>query len=141
MNFNALKYVDELRTAGVPDKQAEAQVRVLADVIDSNLATQQDIKNVHRNIEAQGEATQQDFKDVHRNIEAQGEATQQAIEAQGKATQQEFKDVRRNSEVQGEANKRDLKELEQRMVIKLGSFLVIAAGVIGTLSNLEFFLS
>ena len=50
MQFDALKYVDTLRKAGIPDRQAEAQVRVLNEIIDSNLATKRDIKELEQRI-------------------------------------------------------------------------------------------
>ncbi len=50
MNFDALKYVETLRKAGIPDKQATAQVRVLNEVIDSNLATKRDLKELEQRI-------------------------------------------------------------------------------------------
>ena len=134
MNFNALKYVDELRAAGFPDKQAEAQVRVLAEVIDSSLATKQDIKDVRRDIEVRGEATKQEFKALKesnkRDIEVQGEATKQEIKALKESNKQEITALI-------ESNKRDIKELEQRMVIKLGSLLLVAVGATVALSNLN----
>ena len=48
--FNAFKYVDELRNAGIPDKQAEAQVRVLQDIVDSQLATKRDLKELEASL-------------------------------------------------------------------------------------------
>ena len=50
MGFNASKHVEELREAGVPDKQAEAQVRLLNDIIDSDLATKRDLKNLENEL-------------------------------------------------------------------------------------------
>lgn len=66
--FNAFRYVEELRESGVPEKQAEAHLRILHDIVESNLAT-----------------------------------------------------------------KRDIRELEQRMVIKLGGLMVIGIGVVAVL--------
>ena len=43
MGFSALKYVDELVEAGVPEKQAKAQVLVLQDFKDSEIATKGDL--------------------------------------------------------------------------------------------------
>ena len=43
MGFSALKYVDELVEAGVPEKQAKAQVLILQDFKDSELATKGDL--------------------------------------------------------------------------------------------------
>ena len=70
--FNAFKYVGELREAGVPEKQAETHLRILHEIVESNLAT-----------------------------------------------------------------KRDLKELEQRIIIKLGALMVATIGIIVALSNLN----
>ena len=70
--FNAIKYIGELREAGVPEKQAEAHLRILHEVIESNLAT-----------------------------------------------------------------KRDIKELEQRIIIKLGALIVVTIGIIVALSNIK----
>ena len=77
--FNALKYVEELKGAGVPERQAEAHLRILHEIIESNLATKRDIEEL----------------------------------------------------------KRDMKEFEQRMFIKLGSLMVIGIGVIAALITLN----
>ncbi len=44
--FNAIEYVGKLREAGVPDEQAEAQVSILHDIVESNLATKRDLKKL-----------------------------------------------------------------------------------------------
>ncbi len=41
--FDTLAYVKKLRTAGVPDQQAEAHAEAIADVVGEKLATKQDI--------------------------------------------------------------------------------------------------
>lgn len=73
MVFDALKSVEELREAGVPEAHAKAQIRILQGVIESDLAT-----------------------------------------------------------------KRDLKELELRLTIKLGSIVVVVIGLLVALSRLKF---
>ena len=95
--FNAFKYVEDLREAGVPDKQAEAHLRVLHDIVESNLATKRDIEEVKRDIE-----------EVKREIQ----------------------------ELRNEL-KRDIKELEQKMTIKLGALIVVTIGILVALSNLQ----
>lgn len=70
--FNAIKYIGELREAGVPEKQAEVHLRILHEIIESNLAT-----------------------------------------------------------------KRDLRELEQRMILKLGTLIVATLGILVALSNIN----
>lgn len=104
MVFNALKYVEILRNAGIPDKQAEAQVRVLNEVMESDLATKRDITDIKRDITD----IKRDITNVKKDIEDLKQTTKKDIEGLRQST------------------KRDLKELEQRMLIKLGSLLVIA---------------
>ena len=77
------KYVEDLRNSGVPDKQAEAQIRILHEVIESNLAAKKDIKELEQKMNM------------------------------------------------------CFKELEQKLIIKLGSLLIIALTALLTLSNLN----
>ena len=108
MGFNALKYVEELRAAGFPDKQAEAQVRLLNDIVDSDLATKRDIKELDLKIESTKNELKRDIKELDLKIES---------------TKNELK--------------RDIKELELKLkhdlTLRLGSLLVIGIGVIATL--------
>lgn len=49
--FNTLTYAKKLEEAGVPRQQAEAQVQVLADIVESELATKNDIKRDLKELE------------------------------------------------------------------------------------------
>ena len=62
MNFNALKYVEELRNAGMPEKQAKAQIRVLNEVVDSELASKHDVETVRKELK-------RDIKELELKIE------------------------------------------------------------------------
>ena len=77
--FNATEYAGKLRAAGVPEEQAEAHLSILHEIVESNLATKRDIKEL----------------------------------------------------------KRDIKELEYRMTIKLGGLMVTSIGIVVALSNLN----
>ena len=44
--FDTLGYFEKLKTAGVPEAQAKAQVEVIRDVIEDKLATKQDLKEL-----------------------------------------------------------------------------------------------
>lgn len=50
MNFNALKYVEELKNTGMSEKQAEAQIRILNEVVDSELVSKHDVETVHEEL-------------------------------------------------------------------------------------------
>ncbi|MBT4837581.1 MAG: DUF1640 domain-containing protein [Methylococcales bacterium] len=48
--FDALKYANKLKAAGVNDKQAEVQAEALAEIVDERLATKQDLKELELNL-------------------------------------------------------------------------------------------
>jgi len=50
--FDTLAYANRLREVGVPEKQAKVQVEMLAEVIENNLATKQDITSVKQDIKS-----------------------------------------------------------------------------------------
>ncbi len=49
--LNTLEYAEELKRAGVPEAQAFVQARILYEIIDSNLATKRDIRELDLKIE------------------------------------------------------------------------------------------
>ncbi|MBI4829834.1 MAG: hypothetical protein HY804_13720 [Nitrospinae bacterium] len=48
--LDTLEYANELKAAGVPEKQAEVQAKALARVAEDNLATKRDLKEVDTSI-------------------------------------------------------------------------------------------
>ncbi len=42
--FDTLAYANRLKEAGVPERQAEAQIDILAEIVGNNLATKKDLK-------------------------------------------------------------------------------------------------
>lgn len=49
--FDTLKYLETLKEAGIPEEQARALTTGLAEAVDMNLATKQDIKLLKQDIE------------------------------------------------------------------------------------------
>lgn len=49
--FDTVAYIDELEKAGVSEAQAKVQARALTKLVDSNLATKHDIKELDLKIE------------------------------------------------------------------------------------------
>jgi hypothetical protein len=49
--FDTLKYANKLKAVGVPEKQAEVQVEMLAEIMDDKLATKADIKHLEERLE------------------------------------------------------------------------------------------
>lgn len=51
MVFDTLKSVEELQEAGIPEGQAKAQVRVFQRIIESDLATKRDMKELEQKLQ------------------------------------------------------------------------------------------
>ncbi|MCY4612902.1 MAG: hypothetical protein OXB94_04670 [Nitrospira sp.] len=51
MVFDTLKSVEELQEAGIPENQAKAQVRVFQQIIESDLATKRDVKELEQKLQ------------------------------------------------------------------------------------------
>ncbi len=47
---NALKYVKILESTGVSRQQAEAHIQMISEILEDDLATKQDIKNLENSI-------------------------------------------------------------------------------------------
>jgi len=50
--LDTLEYANELKAAGVPERQAEVQAKALAKVAEDNLATKRDLKEVESALRA-----------------------------------------------------------------------------------------
>jgi hypothetical protein len=48
--FDTLQYAKKLKTAGVPEKQAEVHAEAMAELVDNKLATKQDLRELALNI-------------------------------------------------------------------------------------------
>jgi len=50
ITFDTLAYANKLKSAGVPDEQAEIQAKTFAEIIEERLPTKQDIMDLRRDI-------------------------------------------------------------------------------------------
>jgi hypothetical protein len=110
--FNALKYTHQLEAVGIPREQAEAQVQLVLDAIETEVATKSDISGLRADI---GEFKSDMKADIVK------------FKSEMKADIAEFK-----SEM-----KTEFAELKTHFVLKLGATVVgsitIATAVIGFL--------
>jgi len=78
-DFDTLQYANDLKAAGVPEKQAEVQSHKLAetikeqnqaisDLIDNSLATKQDIKELELKIEQVRVELKRDIKELENKL-------------------------------------------------------------------------
>ncbi len=128
--FNAFKYVENLREAGVPDKQAEAHLRVLHDIVESNLATKRDIKELEQKMELEINEVKRDIKEFEQKMELEINEIKRDIQELKNELKRDIKELEQKIEF-------NIKELEQRMTIKLGALIVVTIGILVALSNLQ----
>ena len=64
MVFDTLKSVEELQEAGIPEDQAKAQVRVFQRIIESDLATKRDIKELEQEMLQLKKELQQEMREL-----------------------------------------------------------------------------
>lgn len=50
--FNTLRYTKSLEAVGFPREQAEAQVQIIAEIIEGDVATKQDLKNLETRLDS-----------------------------------------------------------------------------------------
>ena len=109
--FDTHKYVKRLTAVGMPEKQAEVIADEQRSLIDDQLATKQDIAATRRDIKELEATTKQDSAEIRREIKELEAATRRDIE-----------------ELRAEV-KRDIKESEQRLTIRLGGMMIAGFGV------------
>ena len=117
-NFDSLTYANRLKAAGMDGGLAEVQASALTEVIQDHfhsLSTKQEV--------------QQLSLDLRKEIQLQGQDLRKEIQLQGQELRKDMQLLR--LEVQ-----KDMQLLEQRMVIKLGSLMVLAIGVVATVVKL-----
>ena len=73
--------VNELVSAGMPERQAETVVRQQAKLLEQNLATKTDIEAIKAEIEALRQGTKADIETTRASIEALRQETMARIEA------------------------------------------------------------
>ncbi|GAB6068446.1 hypothetical protein JCM13664_17660 [Methylothermus subterraneus] len=130
--FDTLKFAKRLKEAGFSEQQAEALAEAEAELFEAHLASKQDILNLERQIEDTRAELKRDLAEVHRRIEeVRAELKRDIAE-----THRRIEEVRAELKHDIAELRRDLKDLEYRMVIKLGSLLVVAVGVVAALVKL-----
>lgn len=48
--FNSLKYAKKLEEVGISREQAEVHMQIMTEIIETNLATKQDVQEIRRDI-------------------------------------------------------------------------------------------
>jgi protoporphyrinogen oxidase len=134
--FDTLEFVKRLKAANFSEAQAEAMAEAIAAVVTDQLATKadlqdlrrelgSDINELRRQLEAGLEAGRRDLEAVRRNLETQIETLRRDLEAQNEAVRRDVAELRR-----------EIKESEYRVTIRLGGMLAAAIAVVAALVKL-----
>jgi predicted phage-related endonuclease len=120
--FDTLKFAKRLKEAGFTEQQAEALADAEAEFIEQNLATKRDIADIKRDIAD----VKRDIKELE--VTLRNEIKQLDVTLRGEIKQLDVKIEQIRSDLA-----RDLKDLEYRMTIKLGTMMVVAVAAMATL--------
>jgi uncharacterized protein YwgA len=130
--FDTHVAVKKLQEAGFTEQQAEAQTALLMDVIAGEVATKRDIEAVKLDIENVRAELKRDIEAVRRDIEA----VKLDIENVRAELKRDIETLRTELKHDIVELRRDMKEQELRLTIKLGAMLAIAVGAVATLVKL-----
>ena len=111
MAFDTLDYTKQLTSAGMPQAQAEVQARTLNKIIESDLATKRDLKEIEA-------VLRRDMKELETSLK------------------HDMKDLETKMEMRFKEVDARFKELELRMTVRLGTMMVLSIGVVATLVKL-----
>ena len=117
-NFDSLTYANRLKAAGMDGGLAEVQASVMTEVIQDHfhtLSTKQELQQVGQ--------------DLRKEMNLMGQDLRKEMNLMGQ-------DLRKDMQLLRLEVQKDMQLLEQRMVIKLGSLMVLAIGVVATVVKL-----
>ncbi|MBI5184642.1 MAG: DUF1640 domain-containing protein [Nitrospinae bacterium] len=70
--FDTHLYIKKLKAVGVPEEQAEVQAETIAELLEDNLATKRDLKELEqatkRDLKELEQATKRDLKELETNL-------------------------------------------------------------------------
>lgn len=132
---NALRYVKKMRSAGVPEAQAEVHAEAIAEIakaielIETNVVTKNDLKEFSKEVDNKLDKLSREFdgkldrlaKDVDGKLDRLTKDVDSKLDKF--ATKQELKEVEMKLELR-------LKELELHLVVKLGSMFLGGGGAL-----------
>jgi chromosome segregation ATPase len=127
--FNALKYIKTLEGVGFPREQAEAQVQLVIDSFQENVATKSDLAELRS-------ATKSDLAELR----SATKSDLAELRSEFAELRSDFAELR--SELKSEAAKlktefadqsSKIAEMKTDLVFRLGSIIVLCTGVLGFL--------
>lgn len=109
--FNSLKCVKRLEKVGVSREQAETHVQIMSELVETNLVTGEQFKDGMGGLKAE-------FKEDMTNLRT------------------ELKEDIANLRAEFQELRHEVRELEHRMTIKLGTIISVAMGILVAIMKL-----
>ena len=145
--FDTLKYSKRLKDAGVPDKQAEAEVEALAEALEVNLKdlpTKDDLTRetglLRRDLKELESSLKRDMKELESSLKRDIKELEGSQKRDLKELETSLKHDLTESESrlkhENELMRLEMRDIERRMTIKLGGLMVVAVGAVATLVKL-----
>ena len=134
--FDTLKYSKRLKDAGVPDKQAEAEVEALAEALEVNLKdlpTKDDLTRetglLRRDLKELESSLKRDIKELEGSQKRDLKELETSLKHDLTESESRLKH-------ENELMRLEMRDIERRMTIKLGGLMVVAVGAVATLVKL-----
>ncbi|MBF0145796.1 MAG: hypothetical protein HQL84_08145 [Magnetococcales bacterium] len=114
--FDTYAYVRKLRDAGLTEQQAVIQAEALVSLIEERLATKKDLAEVEASLKRDIEKIRSDLQRDLKELDTKAETRLKELDIKAETRSKET-DAR-------------LKELELRMVIKMGGMILAGIGIL-----------
>lgn len=79
--YDSLMYVKKLEAVGIPRTQAEAQVEIMSQIVDSNFATKHDMKDLRSDLRGEMQALTSDLRGEMQALRSEMQSEMQALSA------------------------------------------------------------
>ena len=125
--FNTLMYAKKLEEAGVSRPQAEAHVQIMAEIVEGNLATKQDMLELRsgtsQDIQALRAATKQDIKELQSSMQQDMSEFRNSMQKDMQELRGQFHKLLQEFQTMRNEGQSSIHNLEYKIVLKLGAFI------------------
>jgi hypothetical protein len=127
--YDSLEYASELKDAGVPEAQAKIQAKALFRVIDQQLVTKQDIKELEAKFGCDIKELEVKIKELEVKLSHDIQNVQRDIkETEAKLTR-DIKETEAKLTLNIQAIQLEMKGMENRIIIRLGGIFTVLLGL------------
>ena len=113
--FNTLRYAKKLEAAGVSREQAEAQIQIIAEILEEDMATKLDLNNVKDELKV----------DIH-NVRAELHSVKIELKSDINNLRTEVYVIRDDLKKDIQNIRTEFSVLEHKLTLKLGTIITVA---------------